>query len=46
MFVTGKTPIMNKQTEWSCKYALAYDKNTLPLRTTSGRHDIDHVMTY
>ena len=46
MFVTQATPIVNKQTEWSCNYALAYDKNTLPLRTTSGRHDIDHVMIY
>jgi hypothetical protein len=46
MFVTGKTPIVNAQTEWSCKYALAYDKNTLPLRTTTRTHDIDHVMIY
>ena len=46
MFQTKETPIVNKQTEWSCKYALAYDKNTLPLRTTSGTHDIDHVMIY
>jgi hypothetical protein len=46
MFVTEETTIKNKQTEWSCKYALAYDKNTLPLRTTSGTHDIDHVMIY
>ncbi len=46
MFVTDKVEIKNAQTEWSCKYALAYDKNTLPLRTTVSTHDIDHVMIY
>ena len=46
MFITEGISIVKKQTEWSCKYALAYDKNTLPLRTTSGTHNIDHVYVY
>ncbi len=46
MFVADDVAIVNKQTEWSCKYALAYDRNTLPLRHTVSTHDIDHVMIY
>lgn len=45
-FVTEDITIVKKQYEWSCNYALAYDKNTLPLRTTSGTHNIDHVYVY
>ena len=46
MFVTEDVDIVNKTTEWSCKYALAYDKHTLPLRHTVSTHDIDHVCIY
>ncbi len=46
MFIADDVAIVNKQTEWSCKYALAYDRNTLPLRHTVSTHDIDHVMIY
>ena len=46
MFKTEGVRIVRKQLEWSCNYALAYDKNTLPLRTTVSTHDIDHVMIY
>ena len=46
MFQTEGVRIVRKQLEWSCNYALAYNKNTLPLRTTVSTHDIDHVMVY
>ena len=46
MFEPQGVQIVRSQLEWSCNYALAYNKNTLPLRTTVSTHDIDHVMIY
>ncbi len=46
MYKAEDVDIVRHSTEWSCKYALAYDKNTLPLRHTVDNHDIDHVMIY
>ncbi len=35
-----------KQDEWKCKYSLAFNNNTTPLRTQSQGHDIEHVYIY
>ena len=35
-----------KQDEWKCKYSLAFNNNTIPLRTQSQGHDIEHVYIY
>ena len=35
-----------KQDEWKCKYSLAFNNNTIPLRSQSQGHDIEHVYIY
>ena len=46
MYDPVNVDIVCSNTEWSCKYALAYNKHTAPLRHTVSTHDIDHVMIY
>ncbi len=46
MFEPVNIDIVCQNTEWSSKYALAYNKHTAPLRSTVSNHDIDHVMIY
>ncbi len=46
MYEPVDVDIICQNTEWSCKYALAYNKHTAPLRHTVSNHDIDHVMIY
>ncbi len=46
MFQIDDVEDKEKQDEWKCKYSYAFNNHTIPLRTQSKGHDIDHVYIY